>query len=69
MNGDCPIGSANKAAIEALNGWNKRQDERTDKHEESLDKFTDSVNRILGGMVVASILLIINIFVTIGGGV
>ena len=70
-NGECPVGSANKTAIEALTGWQKRQDEAMKEQankmgnlNEKLDRFNDNFNRILGGVVVACVLMVINIVIT-----
>jgi len=70
-NGECHQGSANKAAIEALTGWQKRQDDAMDKLSKRLDTLNtkadvqrDNTSRILGGVVVACILLVVNILIT-----
>jgi hypothetical protein len=74
-NGDCPVGSANRTAIEALTGWQKRQDDAMDKQTKRLDalngkmdKFSDNMNRILGGIAIACVLLVVNIILMSTGG-
>ncbi len=81
-NGDCQVGGANKAAIEALNRWNERQDRVIDnltaRQDEAMAKLGERLNdlnykadvqgstssRVMGGIIVACVLLIVNILIS-----
>lgn len=59
-NGDCPVGSANKARIEGLEAKQVTQDAAIRRVEDKLDRINWWLVALLGGMVVSLALQIAN---------
>jgi hypothetical protein len=59
-NGDCPVGSANKARIEGLEAKQVTQDAAIEKVADKLDRINWWLVALLGGMVVSLALQIAN---------
>jgi len=57
-NGDCPVGSANKARIEGLEMKQVTQDAAIEKVADKLDRINWWLVALLGGMVVSLVLQI-----------
>lgn len=59
-NGDCPVGSANRARIEGLEAKQVTQDAAIGKVSDKLDRINWWLVALLGGMVVSLALQIAN---------
>ena len=59
-NGDCPVGSANRARIEGLEAKQVTQDAAIRRVEDKLDRINWWLVALLGGMVVSLALQIAN---------
>lgn len=68
MSEGCAIGAANRARIESLEDWQRRQNGKIDRIDEKVDKVTTNTNRILGGIAIACVLLVVDIILRYAGG-
>ena len=72
MSEGCAMGATNRARIENLEDWQRRQNGKIDRIDEKVDKVanivTTNTNRMLGGIAVACILLVVDIILRYAGG-